>query len=81
MSKEIKRKISRAELRGKPLEPECKKANTTTNEYGKDDNRVYCYGLFQNNIHGFGSWIADCCRNCKAYVENSTPLSEVKDNE
>lgn len=69
-------KISRAKLRGEPLEPYCKRANTTTNEFGKEDNRVYCYGLYQNNISGTSEEIAECCRKCKAYIDNATPLKE-----
>ncbi len=65
------RRLTRADLRGKPLESYCKRANTTT-----EDNRVYCYGLHQNNISGFGEWLADCCRECKAYVDNVTPLKD-----
>lgn len=72
-------RVTRADLRGKPLEPYCKKANTTTGEYGKEDNRVYCYGLYQNNISGLGDWIADCCRKCKAYVDNAIPLKDKSD--
>ena len=71
-------KVSRAKLRGTPLEPYCKKANTTTHEFGKEDNRVYCYGLYQNNISGTSEEIAECCRKCKAYIDNATPLKEVK---
>ena len=70
------KRISRATLREKPLEPYCKKANTTTMEYGKKDKRVYCYGLYQNNICGTGDWIADCCKECKAYIDNITPLDK-----
>lgn len=68
--------ISRAKLRGKPLEPYCKKANTTTHEYGLKDNRVYCYGLYQNNISGTINDIAECCRKCKAFIDNATPLEK-----
>ena len=52
-------KITRTQLRGKPLEPYCKSANTTTHEFGKRDNRVYCYGLYQNNISGTSDDIAE----------------------
>lgn len=69
-------RVTRAKLRGEPLEPYCKIAHTTTHEFGKEDNRVYCYGLYQNNINGLGDWIADCCRKCKAYVDNATPLND-----
>ncbi len=67
------KKISRAKLRGKPLEPYCKKARTTTHEYGLEDNRVYCYGLYQNQINGTYDGIAECCRKCKACIDNATP--------
>ena len=40
------KRISRATLRGKPLNEDCKRANRATHEYGKEDNRVYCYGLY-----------------------------------
>lgn len=69
-------KLTRAKLRGKPLEPYCKSANTTSHECGKEDNRVYCYGLYQNNISGTSEEIAECCRKCKAYVDNATPLKD-----
>ena len=72
-------KITRTQLRGKPLEPYCKSANTTTHEFGKRDNRVYCYGLYQNNISGTSDDIAECCKECKAYVDNATPLKECED--
>lgn len=65
-------KISRAKLRGKPLEPYCKKANTTL-----EDNKIYCYGLYQNNISGTSEDIAECCKKCKAFIDNITPLKEV----
>ena len=69
------KKITRDELRGKPLDKECYRANRTTNEYGKDDNRVFCFGLYRD--------FSDCdidekCLNCKAYVENADPL-EIED--
>jgi len=70
------KRISRAKLRGKPLDPYCKKAHTTTHEFGFEDNRVYCYGLYQNNISGTSDDIAECCKECKAYVYNATPLKE-----
>lgn len=65
------KKVTRADLRGKALEPYCKKANTVN-----EGDCVACYGLYQNNISGFGEWIADCCRECKAYVENVEDKNE-----
>lgn len=37
--------ISRAKLRGKALDNDCKTAHITSHEYGLDDDRVFCYGL------------------------------------
>lgn len=62
-------KITRAHLRGKPLFDFCKKAKTTTHECGKDDNRIFCYGI----LGEFADSNApnDCrqeCKNCNAWV-------------
>lgn len=40
--------INRAKLRGKPLDSDCKKAYRTTHECGMKDDRVYCYGLYED---------------------------------
>lgn len=67
--------ISREKLRGKPLDKDCKKAMRTTHEYGPHDNRVFCYGLYED----MSDWeIQQKCRECGAYVWNSEPLEEVK---
>ena len=63
--------ISRAKLRGKPLDNDCKQAHRTTHEYGMEDDRVYCYGLYED----MSDWeIRKKCRECGAYVDNATPL-------
>ena len=63
--------ISRAKLRGKPLDSDCKKAHRTTHECGMKDNRVYCYGLCED----MSDWkIQKKCRECGAYIDNITPL-------
>lgn len=64
------KRVNRSQLRGKPLDDDCKKARTTTNEYGENDNRVFCYGLFDCMYID----IADKCIKCKAYVDNAEPL-------
>lgn len=64
--------INRAQLRGKPLDILCKRARTTSNEYGPDDNRVFCYGLADCMTEE----LLDCCKNCKAYVGNAEPPEE-----
>lgn len=63
--------ISRAELRGKRLENECYGANTTRHEYGIEDNRIFCYGLYMEQSE---TEICDKCLKCKAFVGNATPL-------
>lgn len=65
------KKITRNQLRGKPLDEDCKRANTTTHEYGQKDNRVFCYGLYAE----CSDWeIDEKCKNCKAFVDNAEPL-------
>lgn len=68
--------INRAKLRGKPLDEDCKKAVRTSHEYGLQDNRVFCYGLYKE----MSDWeIKKKCRECGAYVYNAEPpVSEVK---
>ena len=63
--------ISRARLRGKPLDSDCKKGHKTTHIYGTKDNRVFCWGLYDD----MSDWkIRKKCRECGAYVDNATPL-------
>ena len=63
--------ISRAKLRGKPLDNDCKKAHRTIHECGMKDDRVYCYGLLKD----MSEWqIKEKCRECGAHIDNITPL-------
>ena len=62
--------INRAKLRGKPLDRDCRSANRTTNEWGSEDDRVFCYGL-ENSMN---DELFDKCRECGAYVGSATPL-------
>ena len=63
--------ISRAKLKCKPLDRDCMRANKTTHEYGIKDDRVYCYGLYED----MSDWeIRKKCRKCGAYVDNATIL-------
>lgn len=67
------KRIDRATLRGKPLDEDCKRANTSTHECGKEDKRVFCFGLCRDCT----DWdILKKCRECKAYVYNATPLNK-----
>ena len=62
-------KTNRSALRGKPLDDDCKKANTTTHEMGMKDNRVFCYGLYAHG--GMSDDIDKKCLSCGAYVFNN----------
>lgn len=59
----------RAVLIGKPLDPECKRARTTSGEYGPQDKRTFCYGLYDD----WGEDIRDKCIKCPAYAMNAEP--------
>ena len=63
------KRISRAQLRGKSLDPLCKKAHTTANEYGLKDKRVFCYGI----LDAMTDEPLEDCRVCKAFVRNEEP--------
>lgn len=67
---------NRAKLRGKPLDADCKTAQTTTHEYGPNDDRVFCYGLYDKRYDA----PIDKCYGCKAFVENATPLRPIELN-
>lgn len=62
--------IGRAAQKGKPLDDDCKKAHISKNEYGHDDKRCFCYGLYApNNIYEIHSK----CLECGAYCRNAEP--------
>ena len=71
MSRKLKT-INRAKIRGKRLNPECYKAKISKFEWGSDDNRCFCYGLFD----AWGCDLWEECKKCKAHVDNALPLSE-----
>lgn len=54
------------------LNEDCKRAYTSTNEYGPDDDRVFCYGLVDYSTDE----LIEKCKNCKALVWNATPPQE-----
>lgn len=68
--------ISRAIIRGKPLDKDCKRAYLSKYEYGPNDNRCFCYGLYSEWSH---YEIAEKCIDCKAFVDNAdTPKAYKK---
>jgi hypothetical protein len=64
------KRINRAILRGEKLDDNCKNANTTINEYGPQDNRLFCYGLVDCSTESY----LEKCINCEAFVDNAKPL-------
>lgn len=68
------KRVSRAQLRGAPLEKDCHMAYTTTNEFGSDDNRVFCYGLYED----MADVTLEMCLSCRAYYENAKPYDEFR---
>lgn len=65
--------MNRSQLRGKPLDKACKTAKTTTNEFGENDDRVFCYGLYEEQSQ---TDICDKCLKCNAFVNNAEPPKE-----
>lgn len=61
--------INRSQLRGRPLDADCKRAYTERSE----DDRVYCLGL----IDLANDEYLDKCKTCMANVYNAEPLEEV----
>ena len=70
--------ISRSVMRGKSLDDDCLTARISKHEYGPNDNRCFCYGLYVP----CNDWeILEKCLNCKAYVYNAEPLKGGNTNE
>lgn len=67
-------KNTRADLRGKPLDKECYRAYTTTQEYGPDDDRTLCYGMMDDMTDDY----LHECLVCGALVWNAKPLEVVE---
>ena len=64
--------IGRHKVRGKRLDHDCYHAHTTRNEYGPNDNRVFCYGLYGP----MNDEPLEKCRVCAAFVQNQKPPKE-----
>ena len=62
--------VNRAILRGEKLDDDCKKANTIINEYGPQDNRLFCYGLVDCSTKSY----LEKCINCGAFIDNAKPI-------
>lgn len=71
------KRVTRAELRGKRLDDDCKKAYTSNHEFGENDNRVFCLGLYDIET----DYILDKCWPCRAFVDNAKPLPERRESD
>lgn len=69
--------ISRAKLRGKKLDEDCKSCCTSSHEYGPDDDRVFCYGLVDYSTDE----LIEKCKNCKALAYNAAPPEEKNESQ
>lgn len=64
------KRVSRSQLRGKPLDDDCKKAEISKYESGPADNRCFCYGLIDLSTEV----PLDKCMECEAFARNATLL-------
>ena len=64
--------INRAELRGKPLERNCYGVHTTKHEFGKNDNRIFCYGI----VDSMTDELLPQCKECRAMIDYAEPMEE-----
>ena len=62
--------FNRSWQRGKQLDEDCKRAKISKNEYGINDNRLFCYGL----IDTVTEEPLNKCLECRAFVHNAKPL-------
>ena len=62
--------VGREILRGEKLDDDCRKASVTINEYGPQDNRLFCYGLIDCSTDDY----LKKCIECGAFVDNAKPL-------
>ena len=68
-------RITRADLRGKPLiKYVCYDATISHHECGPQDNRQYCYGIIDKR----NDELIPECAKCKAHVNYVTSLKEEK---
>lgn len=65
-------KKNRRQLRGKPLLANCHKAKLTTNEYGANDKRKFCYGLVDKTT----DFYLNQCIDCNALVIFAEPIGK-----
>ena len=58
---------TRAQMRGRRLDPMCKRAKVSRHEFGESDDRCFCYGLVDKTTDEY----LPECRKCGAFVFNA----------
>lgn len=67
------KRVTRAQLRGKPLDPDCIKiAKSDSGQFGPDDKRCYCTGIWSPMHEDY----LGKCVYCPALNVNATPIDE-----
>lgn len=66
-------KIARDKLRGKPLDPDCKKyGRPLSGQFGPLDKRCFCTGIWNLQFDDF----EQKCVLCPAFCDNARPPEE-----
>ena len=67
------KRITRAQIRGKPLDEDCKTiAKPDSGQYGSNDKRCFCTGLWNPMYEAF----EEKCFFCNAWNGNAEPPKE-----
>ena len=67
------KRITRAQLRGKPLDEDCRKiAKSDSGQFGPNDKRCFCTGIWSPMYEDY----LEKCFHCTAWGANATPLNE-----
>lgn len=67
------RRINRAQLRGKPLDEDCKQFGRSEScQFGPDDRRCFCSGIWDRMRDEY----LRKCITCPAWNSNATPINE-----
>ena len=70
------KRVSRATLRGKPLDWDCRKyGRSDPGQYGMNDNRCFCTGILNRMCDD----VEQKCRECSAWNANAEPPKEGTD--
>ena len=68
------KRVTRAEIRGKPLDDDCKRYGySKSGQFGPDDKRCFCSGIWNRMTDEFERK----CFECNAWDSNAQPEREV----